>query len=273
MWGDRQRRGRAAAACDALQQRVRMVVPATLRGWECDPGPYSPSSPPSRCVFQFSGQDGSNELFPIEYVLRLMSDWTDEPCDPYLRVQNTGVSVLFQGFFSRPSGGSDAPVAADRNNVILRSTETTGLALSDLDAIKRRGGLDTRPMMACMWVYCFARMPRVQLSFRFMGPEDADSTRRLLYRAAERAIAGRLRAPGDREPERGLRAEPRGAEAAASPWDRGPEPGARGSGGRRPWRRLVNLVCLPRPVPPWLLAAGAAGVWVAASGWLAYGGP
>ncbi|ADO13793.1 nuclear egress membrane protein [Saimiriine alphaherpesvirus 1] len=266
--GPRTRQQRAAGACEALLQRIRMVVPASLRGWECDPGPYSPANPPSRCVFQFNGQDGADDSFPIEYVLRLMSDWAEAPCDPYLRVQNTGVSVLFQGFFSQPSGAPGAPVTADHNNVILHSTETTGLALSDLDAIKKRAGLDTRPMMACMWVHCFVRMPRVQLAFRFMGPEDAGRMRRLLYRATEQAVerqqsseARKRRDPSEllrREEPARLSALAAGAEPRSEPRE-----SAVAGLGRRIWR----LVCRPRLIPPWL-AAGAAVAWVAASYWL-----
>nr|QBH83790.1 UL34 [Human alphaherpesvirus 2] len=185
--------GRPGDAFEGLVQRIRLIVPATLRGGGGESGPYSPSNPPSRCAFQFHGQDGSDEAFPIEYVLRLMNDWADVPCNPYLRVQNTGVSVLFQGFFNRPHGAPGGAITAEQTNVILHSTETTGLSLGDLDDVKGRLGLDARPMMASMWISCFVRMPRVQLAFRFMGPEDAVRTRRILCRAAEQALARRRR--------------------------------------------------------------------------------
>ncbi|QPO25243.1 nuclear egress membrane protein [Bovine alphaherpesvirus 2] len=179
---------RRADSFEALTQRIRMVVPAMLQSWECDLGPHSPSNLPSRCIFQFSGQNGTDNTFPIEYVLRLMSDWAEIYCDPYLSIQNTGVSVLFQGFFNRPPDAPRASVTAERNNVILQTTGSAGMSLGELDELKRRAGLDTSPMMASMWISCFVRMPRVQLAFRFMGPEDATRTRRLLCRAAEQAL-------------------------------------------------------------------------------------
>ncbi|RXF51776.1 hypothetical protein EG861_14385, partial [Enterococcus faecalis] len=129
------------------------------------------------------GQDGSNDTFPLEYVLRLMRSWAHVPCDPYVRVQNTGVSVLFQGFFFRPADAPLAAITAEHNNVILASTHSTGMSLSALDDIKRAGGVDMRPLRAMMSVSCFVRMPRVQLSFRFMGPDDASQMQRLLDRA------------------------------------------------------------------------------------------
>lgn len=70
--------------------------------------------------------------------------------------------------------------------MILASTHSTGMSLSALDDIKRAGGVDTRPLRAMMSVSCFVRMPRVQLSFRFMGPDDASQTQRLLDRAEMR---------------------------------------------------------------------------------------
>ncbi|ARS01746.1 nuclear egress membrane protein [Macacine alphaherpesvirus 1] len=243
---------RRADSFEGLVQRIRLVVPATLRGGECEAGPYLPSNPPLRCAFQFNGQNGSDDSFPIEYVLRLMRDWADVPCNPYLRVQNTGVSVLFQGFFSRPHGAPGGAITADQNNVILQSTEATGLALGDLDEIKARAGLDPRPMMASMWIHCFVRMPRVQLAFRFMGPEDAGRTRRILCRAAEHALARRRRTQRAAAEAAGPARTP--TPPPAAPVAAQPPPGA--SPGRGWW-------CVAAPArhsravpPPLLLAAG-----------------
>ncbi|APT68435.1 UL34 protein [Suid alphaherpesvirus 1] len=166
-----------------LIQRLKLILSGgNLR---CSDGETAcdPERPPTRCVFQVHGQDGSNDTFPLEYVLRLMRSWAHVPCDPYVRVQNTGVSVLFQGFFFRPADAPLAAITAEHNNVILASTHSTGMSLSALDDIKRAGGVDMRPLRAMMSVSCFVRMPRVQLSFRFMGPDDASQMQRLLDRA------------------------------------------------------------------------------------------
>ncbi|AAU88100.1 nuclear egress membrane protein [Cercopithecine alphaherpesvirus 2] len=251
---------RRADSFEGLVQRIRLVVPATLRGGECEAGPYLPSNPPLRCAFQFNGQNGSDDSFPIEYVLRLMRDWADVPCNPYLRVQNTGVSVLFQGFFSRPAGAPGGTITAEQNNVILQSTEATGLALGDLDEIKARVGLDPRPMMASMWIHCFVRMPRVQLAFRFMGPEDAGRTRRILCRAAEHALARRHRTQrAEVEVEAAGPALPPALPAAPD--------AATGAAPARGWWRAPSLARQQRAVPPALLVAaglvlGAALYWL-----------
>ena len=92
-----------------LIQRLKLILSGgNLR---CSDGETAcdPERPPTRCVFQVHGQDGSNDTFPLEYVLRLMRSWAHVPCDPYVRVQNTGVSVLFQGFFFRPAASSLLP--------------------------------------------------------------------------------------------------------------------------------------------------------------------
>nr|AHM96083.1 nuclear egress membrane protein [Papiine alphaherpesvirus 2] len=255
---------RRADSFEGLVQRIRLVVPATLRGGECEAGPYLPSNPPLRCAFQFNGQNGSDDSFPIEYVLRLMRDWADVPCSPYLRVQNTGVSVLFQGFFSRPHGAPGGAVTAEQNNVILQSTEATGLSLGDLDEIKARVGLDPRPMMASMWIHCFVRMPRVQLAFRFMGPEDAGRTRRILCRAAEHALARRRRTQRTGAEAAGAARPP--TPPTPAPAAAGPPPGA--AAPARGWWRAPSLARPPRAVPPPLLVAaglvlGAALYWLA----------
>ncbi|QPI70137.1 nuclear egress membrane protein [Equid herpesvirus 6] len=184
---------RARGAGGELLQRIRLVVSGGLRCGESDAAPGDPRHLPARCVFQFSGADSASVTFPLEYVLRLMKNWARAPCDPYVRIQNTGVSVLFQGFFFAPSGAAATPITSERNNVILRSTQATGLALSELERLKRGGGLDLRPLQAMMQVCCFTRMPVVQLSFRFMGPEDASRTQRLLDRAASFGEVGRPR--------------------------------------------------------------------------------
>ncbi|AHG54698.1 UL34 [Human alphaherpesvirus 2] len=264
--------GRPGDAFEGLVQRIRLIVPTTLRGGGGESGPYSPSNPPSRCAFQFHGQDGSDEAFPIEYVLRLMNDWADVPCNPYLRVQNTGVSVLFQGFFNRPHGAPGGAITAEQTNVILHSTETTGLSLGDLDDVKGRLGLDARPMMASMWISCFVRMPRVQLAFRFMGPEDAVRTRRILCRAAEQALARRRRSRRSQDDYGAV------AVAAAHHSSGAPGPGVAASGppappGRgpaRPWHQAVQLFRAPRPGPPALLLL-AAGLFLGAAIWWAVG--
>ncbi|AIA09528.1 nuclear egress membrane protein [Macacine alphaherpesvirus 1] len=256
---------RRADSFEGLIQRIRLVVPATLRGGECEAGPYLPNNPPLRCAFQFNGQNGSDDSFPIEYVLRLMRDWADVPCNPYLRVQNTGVSVLFQGFFSRPPGAPGGAITADQNNVILQSTEATGLSLGDLDEIKARVGLDPRPMMASMWIHCFVRMPRVQLAFRFMGPEDAGRTRRILCRAAEHALARRRRTQRD-----GVEAEAAGPGRPPAPPSAAPaatQPPQSATAAARGWWCVSPPLRHPRAVPPPLLLAaglvlGAALYWL-----------
>ncbi|AUN34151.1 virion protein [Equid alphaherpesvirus 1] len=166
-----------------LLQRIRLVVSGSLHCGESDATLNDPKHLPARCVFQFSGPDNNSVTFPIEYVLRLMKNWARSQCDPYIRIQNTGVSVLFQGFFFAPPNAPMASITSEHNNVILKSTHTTGLALSGIERVKRGGGLDLRPLQAMMQISCFTRMPVVQLSFRFMGPEDASRTQRLLERA------------------------------------------------------------------------------------------
>ncbi|AIL02943.1 nuclear egress membrane protein [Equid alphaherpesvirus 3] len=199
---------RTQAVGGELLQRIRLVVSGSLRCGESDAALCDPRHLPARCVFQFSGADSSGVTFPLEYVLRLMKNWARAPCDPYVRIQNTGVSVLFQGFFFAPHGAAAAPITSEHNNVILRSTQATGLALSELERLKRGGGLDLRPLQAMMQVCCFTRMPVVQLSFRFMGPEDSSRTQRLLDRAAsfgvvERSRGRSLASPGDRPEDLG----------------------------------------------------------------------
>ncbi|BBM13206.1 nuclear egress membrane protein [pteropodid alphaherpesvirus 2] len=266
--------GRREDLFESLIQRIRLVVPASLCSWECDSGPYSPANPPSRCAFQFNGQNGSDDTFPIEYVLRLMSDWAEAACDPYLRIQNTGVSVLFQGFFNRPSDAPKRAVTAAHTNVILHSTEATGLSLVDLDDIKKRMGLDTRPMMASMWISCFVRMPRVQLAFRFMGPEDAGRTRRILCRAAEQAIERqrRSRRPSTTLPKQPAPApEPFGAAGVPlgpqSPTLLSPPPSL--APGGRFFHRALHFAQQPCAVPPWVLFLGGV-VSMATYYWLAF---
>ncbi|SCO83534.1 nuclear egress membrane protein [Spheniscid alphaherpesvirus 1] len=174
-------------------QRIKLIVSGGLRcGTDTGESGVSNSERlPTRCVFQFNGQDGADEVFPVEYVLRMMSDWASVRCDPYVRIQNTGVSVLIQGFFSAPPDAPIASITADQNNVILKSTQHTGINLSTLEEIKKTCGLDPRPMQAIMWVSCFVRMPMVQLSFRFMGPEDPARTQRLMDRITELSMLKR----------------------------------------------------------------------------------
>ncbi|SBS69283.1 nuclear egress membrane protein [Human alphaherpesvirus 1] len=263
--------GHPGDAFEGLVQRIRLIVPSTLRGGDGEAGPYSPSSLPSRCAFQFHGHDGSDESFPIEYVLRLMNDWAEVPCNPYLRIQNTGVSVLFQGFFHRPHNAPGGAITPERTNVILGSTETTGLSLGDLDTIKGRLGLDARPMMASMWISCFVRMPRVQLAFRFMGPEDAGRTRRILCRAAEQAITRRRRTRRSREAygaEAGLGVAGTGFRARGDGF--GPLP-LLTQGPSRPWHQALRGLKHLRFGPPALVLAaglvlGAAIWWVVGAG-------
>ncbi|AIQ80606.1 nuclear egress membrane protein [Bovine herpesvirus type 1.2 strain SM023] len=184
--------GEGEGSSRSLMARIRLLVAGNLQCGEGDvPQPWDPRRPPARCVFQFNGQDGSNESFPLEYILRLMASWAQTDCDPYVRVQNTGVSVLFQGYFSRPPGAPLAAITAEQNNATLASTQSTGLSLSALEKIKARGGIDPRPFRAMMSVSCFVRMPRVQLSFRFMGPGDSHRTGRLLDRAVRERLSER----------------------------------------------------------------------------------
>nr|QCA44548.1 ORF24 [Human alphaherpesvirus 3] len=170
---------------DNLLQRIRLVVPSALQCCDGDLPIFDPQRPPARCVFQFNGEDNVSEAFPVEYIMRLMANWAQVDCDPYIKIQNTGVSVLFQGFFFRPTNAPVAEVSIDSNNVILSSTLSTGINLSALESIKRGGGIDRRPLQALMWVNCFVRMPYVQLSFRFMGPEDPSRTIKLMARATD----------------------------------------------------------------------------------------
>ncbi|AVT50745.1 nuclear egress membrane protein [Cervid alphaherpesvirus 2] len=212
-----------AASSRSLMARIRLLVAGNLQCGEGDvPQPWDPRRPPARCVFQFHGQDGGNEAFPLEYVLRLMASWAQTDCDPYVRVQNTGVSVLFQGYFSRPPGAPIAAITAEQNNATLASTQSTGLSLSALERIKARGGIDPRPFRAMMSVSCFVRMPRVQLSFRFLGPGDSHRTGRLLDRAVREQL-------GEREREERARAAAAAAAAAPAPPAAGPRPGGAGA--------------------------------------------
>ncbi|BAP00713.1 nuclear egress membrane protein [Pteropodid alphaherpesvirus 1] len=266
--------GRREDLFESLIQRIRLVVPSSLCSWECDSGPYSPANPPSRCAFQFNGQNGSDDTFPIEYVLRLMSDWAEAACDPYLRIQNTGVSVLFQGFFNRPSDAPKRAVTAAHTNVILHSTEATGLSLVDLDDIKKRMGLDTRPMMASMWISCFVRMPQVQLAFRFMGPEDAGRTRRILCRAAEQALERQRRS---RHTSTALSKQPAPTpepfDAPAAPAQpRCPtliSPPLHSATNGRLLHRALQLAQQPCSVPPWAMFSGGVAL-IATYYWLAF---
>ncbi|ASW27072.1 nuclear egress membrane protein [Beluga whale alphaherpesvirus 1] len=181
-----------ADAARALASRIKLLVPGGMRYGDGDAAPPGdPFNPPARCVFQCTGRDGGNECFPVEYVLRLMANWARVACDPYVRVQNTGVSVLIQGYFNPPPGAPVAGVTAEQHNVTLESTLCTGISLSALDAVKAEGGIDTRPFYAMMVIHCFVRMPRVQLAFRFMGPESTHRTEQLAERVRHRAVAAR----------------------------------------------------------------------------------
>ncbi|ACT88324.1 nuclear egress membrane protein [Felid alphaherpesvirus 1] len=176
-----------------LLQRIRLVVSGNLRYGDGDIHLSNPKNPPARCIFQFSGQDDNDVTFPVEYVLRLMSDWADVHCDPYIEIQNTGVSVLFKGFFFKPAMAAESPINSENTNVILGSTQSTGISLSTLDVAKRESGMDLRPLRVMMQLHCFVRMPRVQLSFRFMGPEDVSRSQRLFERISNFNLTRRHR--------------------------------------------------------------------------------
>nr|QBH76151.1 UL34 [Human alphaherpesvirus 2] len=115
-------------------------------------------------------------------------------------------------------------------------------------------------------------MPRVQLAFRFMGPEDAVRTRRILCRAAEQALARRRRSRRSQDDYGAV------AVAAAHHSSGAPGPGVAASGppappGRgpaRPWHQAVQLFRAPRPGPPALLLL-AAGLFLGAAIWWAVG--
>ncbi|QQL08467.1 nuclear egress membrane protein [Canid alphaherpesvirus 1] len=171
-----------------LLQRIKLVVSSNIQHGDIDISLSNPKHLPTRCIFQFNGQDRSDVVFPIEYILRLMSNWAETICDPYIKIQNTGVSVLFQGFFFKPYSSPIADISTENNNVILQSTESTGVTLSSLEHVKREGGMDTRPLRAMMQVNCFVRMPKVQLSFRFMGPEDLSRTQHLFDRISNLSV-------------------------------------------------------------------------------------
>nr|BCB65309.1 nuclear egress membrane protein-like protein [Walrus alphaherpesvirus 1] len=175
-------------SCYNLIQRIKLVVSSNIQCGDIDVSLSSPKHLPTRCIFQFNGQDGSDVVFPIEYILRLMNNWAETTCDPYIKIQNTGVSVLFQGFFFKPQLAPLAEITSENNNVILKSTQSTGVTLSMLEYVKREGGMDMRPLRAMMQINCFVRMPRVQLSFRFMGPEDASRTQRLFDRISNFSV-------------------------------------------------------------------------------------
>uniref|UniRef100_A0AAU0K6Z4 Virion protein U34 n=1 Tax=Anatid alphaherpesvirus 2 TaxID=3080522 RepID=A0AAU0K6Z4_9ALPH len=180
-------RGDSRRRAGGLISRLKLVVPGGLKAGDYDPALAGscPSRVPTRCAFQFSGVDGAEEIFPVEYVMRMMSDWASEDCDPYVHIQNTGVSVLIQGFFNPPSNAAKTPVSADRSNVVLVTTASTGISLSAVERMKAASGVDGRPFQACLNVSCFVRLPQVQLAFRFMGPGDPARTLRLLDLATE----------------------------------------------------------------------------------------
>ncbi|AAG45772.1 UL34 membrane phosphoprotein [Meleagrid alphaherpesvirus 1] len=164
-----------------LIARIKLVVGGHLSTGNYDHVIAEPFSGyvPSRCVFQFSGADGVESAFPVEYIMRMMSDWAENECDPYIKIQNTGVSVLIEGFFNPPINAAKAPLV-DKINILLNTTDSTGIALSDINRIKQFTGVDCRPFQACLNVNCFVRLPSVQLAFRFVGPSDPSRTSRLL---------------------------------------------------------------------------------------------
>nr|ABU46135.1 membrane protein [Anatid alphaherpesvirus 1] len=165
-----------------LIQRIKLVAAGGLQ--PCDGEAILSSCGdrlPTRCVYQFNGQDGSDGTFPLEYVMRMLADWArDIPCDPFVKILNTGVSVLVQGYFNRPQDCRSTAITVDRNNIISKSTESAGISLSAIEKMKTMAGIDARPLQSCMWLVCFVRMPCVQLSFRFMGPEDPSRAARIL---------------------------------------------------------------------------------------------
>ncbi|AEI00240.1 UL34 protein [Gallid alphaherpesvirus 3] len=165
-----------------LIARIRLIVGGDLTMGNSDPGLAESFSGrvPARCVFQFSGADGVESAFPVEYVMRMMNDWAGGECDPYIKIQNTGVSVLIEGFFAPPTNAARAPLCADKVNVLLNTTDSTGVVLSDIKRFKKSVGVDCRPFQACLNVHCFVRLPNVQLAFRFVGPTDPARTSKLL---------------------------------------------------------------------------------------------
>nr|WGL40849.1 nuclear egress membrane protein UL34 [Psittacid alphaherpesvirus 6] len=171
-----------------LMSRIKMVMPCDLKAGEHDPLLSSVCSGrlPTRCAFQFSTVDGSDCAFQVEYIMRMMADWAyGMRCDPYLRFQNTGVSMLLQGYFDPPAGAERAPVSPERGNIVLGTTEATGLSLLDIERMKTEFGVDARPLRACLAIHCFVRLPKIQLAVRFVGPSDPTRLARLMDAANE----------------------------------------------------------------------------------------
>lgn len=165
-----------------LIARIKLIVRGDLTTGNYDPVLAESFSGciPTRSAFQFSGADGVESAFPVEYVMRMMNDWAKGECNPYIKIQNTGVSVLIEGFFDPPINATKAPLCTDKVNVLLNTTESTGIVLSDINRIKQSIGVDCRPFQACLIVNCFVRLPIVQLAFRFVGPSDPGRTTKLL---------------------------------------------------------------------------------------------
>ncbi|AID52738.1 nuclear egress membrane protein [Falconid herpesvirus 1] len=258
-----------------LIARIKLITPGGLRAGEYDAalnGPYT-GRIPTRCAFQFSGLDGAEEVFPVEYVMRMMSDWSCESCDPYVMIQNTGVSVLIQGFFNPPPNATKAPISVERNNVVLWTTESTGISLSAIDRMKTAGGMDSRPFQACLNISCFVRLPQVQLAFRFMGPGDPVRTRRLVELASEAYDEKRAQIRQD-----ALRkSEAASPDTGCAPVTLVPE-ATRKTGWclsrlLGPFKRLfssgVATASVCRYLPSWLLTAGVTSITTGLM-WIAY---
>ncbi|QOD40239.1 nuclear egress membrane protein [Macropodid alphaherpesvirus 2] len=167
---------------NSLMVRIRSILPPMLAN-EFTGGRYTSSKLPSQSIFKVYSFHGDGDTFPVEYVLGLMKAWAPVECDPYLRIQNTGVSILFEGFFNIPYDSPTVSVTRGTMNVSLAASETTGLSLQDIHSLKGHAGVDPGPLMAHLGATYFVRARNVQIAFRFLGPEDKDRVKQIVKQA------------------------------------------------------------------------------------------
>ncbi|QOD40168.1 nuclear egress membrane protein [Macropodid alphaherpesvirus 4] len=167
---------------DCLKVRIHSILPPSMLTSEFT-GRCNSSKLPSHSIFKVYSFHGDGDTFPVEYVLELMRTWAAVECDPYIRIQNTGVSILFEGFFNMPYDSPTVPVTRGTMNVSLAASETTGLSLQDIHSLKCHAGVDPRPLMAQLGATYFVRARNVQIAFRFLGPEDKDRVKQIVKQA------------------------------------------------------------------------------------------
>ncbi|AMB17047.1 nuclear egress membrane protein [Macropodid alphaherpesvirus 1] len=173
---------------DGLLYRIRSVAPTTMQAGVCGGGTYTPTKLPTQSIFQLYSFQGDGDTFLVEYVLSLMKAWAAVECNPYIRIQNTGVSILFEGFFDPPYDTPTIPATRGMMNVSLAASETTGISLRDIHSLKTHSGVDSRPMMAQLGAMFFIRTSHIQIAFRFLGPDNKDRVKQLVKLSGESFI-------------------------------------------------------------------------------------